>query len=71
MTRTIVRYTIGIEQTFYFAVEIKNGMQRGLLMTGWTLFFIVVGVLVLTAQLFRIIDVIERPARHHGRTAAR
>lgn len=32
-------------------------------MTGWTLFFIVVGVAVLTAQLFRLIDDIERPRR--------
>ncbi len=32
-------------------------------MTGWTLFFIVSGVLTLTAQLFRIIDVIEHPRR--------
>ncbi len=32
-------------------------------MTGWTLFFTVIGVSVLTAQLFRVIDVIERPAR--------
>lgn len=40
-------------------------------MTGWTLFFIVVGVAVLTAQLFRVIDVIERPARRSGRSVAR
>ncbi len=32
-------------------------------MTGWTLFFIVIGVAVLTAQLFRLIDAIERPRR--------
>lgn len=32
-------------------------------MTGWTLFFIVIGVAVLTAQLFRVIDIIERPRR--------
>lgn len=32
-------------------------------MTGWTLFLIVVGVAFLTAQLFRLIDLIERPAR--------
>lgn len=32
-------------------------------MTGWTLFFIVIGVSVLTAQLFRVIDAIERPRR--------
>ncbi len=32
-------------------------------MTGWTLFFIVIGVAVLTTQLFRLIDAIERPRR--------
>lgn len=32
-------------------------------MTGLTLFFIVIGVVVLTAQLFRLIDAIERPRR--------
>lgn len=32
-------------------------------MTGWTLFFLVTGVSVLTAQLFRVIDVIEHPRR--------
>lgn len=39
-------------------------------MTGWTLFFILVGVTYLTAQLFRVIDAIERPARHSRRRAA-
>lgn len=36
-------------------------------MTGWTFFFMILGVAFLTAQLFRIIDLIERPAnrRHH------
>ena len=34
-------------------------------MTGWTFFFVLVGVVFLTAQLFRVIDAIERPARHH------
>lgn len=32
-------------------------------MTGWTLFFTVLGVAILTAQLFRLIDLIERPSR--------
>lgn len=32
-------------------------------MTGWTLFFTALGVALLTAQLFRLIDLIERPAR--------
>ncbi len=38
-------------------------------MTGWSFFFILMGVSALTAQLFRIIDAIERPAqrsRRHG-----
>ena len=39
-------------------------------MTGWTLFFILVGVCYLTSQLFRVIDAIERPARHTRRRAA-
>ena len=38
-------------------------------MTGWTLFFTVLGVAILTAQLFRLIDLIERPARHTRRAA--
>ncbi|MEY8389372.1 hypothetical protein AALC17_19250 [Oscillospiraceae bacterium 38-13] len=33
-------------------------------MTGWTFFFTIVGVAFLTALLFRLIDLIERPARH-------
>lgn len=32
-------------------------------MTGWSLFFVIVGVAFLTAQLFRLVDLIERPAR--------
>lgn len=32
-------------------------------MTGWTLFFVILGVAVFTAQLFRLIDLIERPSR--------
>ena len=39
-------------------------------MTGWTLFFILVGVTYMTTQLFRVIDAIERPARHTRRRAA-
>ncbi len=38
-------------------------------MTGWTLFFVLVGVAFLTAQFFRLIDLIERPA--HRTTACR
>lgn len=40
-------------------------------MTGWTLFFIIVGVAVLTAQLFRVIDAIDRPSRRTDRGAPR
>ena len=40
-------------------------------MTSWTLFFTMVGVSFLTAQLFRIIDLIERPARPFRHTAER
>ena len=39
-------------------------------MTGWSLFFVLVGVAFLTAQVFRLVDAIERPARHHRRRAA-
>jgi len=43
-----------------------------MMMTGWSFFFILVGVVSLTAQLFRIIDAIERPARRsHRRAMAR
>ena len=40
-------------------------------MTGWTLFLTMVGIAFLTAQLFRVIDVIERPSRAPHHTAAR
>jgi hypothetical protein len=41
-------------------------------MSGWTFFFILVGVSFLTAQLFRVVDAIERPARRtHRRAGAR
>lgn len=39
-------------------------------MNGWTFFFILVGVVFLTSQLFRVVDAIERPARHHRRRPA-
>lgn len=38
-------------------------------MTGWTYFFIILGVAFMTMQLFRIIDAIERPARRSRRRA--
>ena len=49
-------------------------------MNGWTFFFILVGVVFLTSQLFgvvfltsqlfRVVDAIERPARHRRRRPA-
>ena len=39
-------------------------------MTGWSLFFVLVGVAFLTAQVFRLVDAIERPARRRSRRAA-
>lgn len=39
-------------------------------MTGWTLFFTLLGVAILTAQLFRLIDLIERPAARRSRRAS-
>lgn len=38
-------------------------------MTGWTLFFTLVGVAFLTAQLFKIIDAIEQPRRRRQKSA--
>ena len=38
-------------------------------MTGWSFFFVLMGVSSLAAQLFRIIDAIERPARRSRRRA--
>lgn len=38
-------------------------------MTFWTFFFILVGVTCLTAQVFRILDAIERPAHRRSRRA--
>ena len=38
-------------------------------MTAWTFFFILVGVVFLTSQLFRVVDAIERPARRSRRRA--
>ena len=32
-------------------------------MNGWTMFFLTVGITTSTAQLFRLIDWIERPAK--------
>ncbi len=38
-------------------------------MTGWTLFFTILGIAILTAQLFHLIDLIERPARRSRKAA--
>ena len=38
-------------------------------MTGWSFFFLLVGVAFLTAQVFRLVDAIERPARRPRRRA--
>ena len=38
-------------------------------MAGWSFFFVLMGVASLAAQLFRIIDAIERPARRSRRRA--
>lgn len=38
-------------------------------MTGWTFFFILVGIVFMTSQLFRVIDAIERPARRSSHRA--
>ncbi len=41
-------------------------------MTGWTFFFVLVGVVFMTAQLFRLINYIDRPTDgRHGRTCVR
>jgi len=54
LTRTFVRVTLYLEQKFE---------KEECVMTGWTFFFVLVGVTSLTSQLFRIVDAIERPAR--------
>ena len=61
LTETFVRVTIQLEHKFE---------QGGFSMSGWTFFFILVGVVFLTSQLFRVIDAIERPARRHTRRRA-
>lgn len=52
-----------IKQIFYLAARPQGSAKGGLFMTGWTLFFLVIGAAVLTAQLFRVIDAIEHPKR--------
>lgn len=36
-------------------------------MNGWTFFFVLVGVSTATAQLFRVVDFIERPSKGRNR----
>ena len=38
-------------------------------MTGWTLFFVLVGIASLIAQVFRVVDAIERSSRRVRRRA--
>lgn len=38
-------------------------------MTGWTFFFMLLGVACITSQFFRVIDAIERPTRRSRRHA--
>ena len=40
-------------------------------MTGWGFFFTLMGVATAAAQVLRMVDYIERPARHSRRTYAR
>ena len=39
-------------------------------MTGWAFFFMLLGVVFLTLQIFRFIDAIERPVRRRPRRRA-
>ena len=50
-------------------VQNKSSIKEEMNMTGWTFFFILLGVAFVTTQLFRIIDAIERPARRSRRRA--
>ena len=45
----------------------QSSIKEVFSMSGWTFFFILVGVVFLTSQLFRVIDAIERPNRRHDR----
>ncbi len=56
-----------------------NGIEKqndcstgGIAMNAWSFFFILIGVCFMTAQLFRVIDMIEHPRhRSNRRSAAR
>lgn len=53
-------------------MSLKNICSIGrFMMTGWSFFFTLMGVATLAAQVFRVVDYIERPARHPRRSAAR
>ena len=56
-------YDYVIERTF---VRLEERV-----MIGWSFFFTLMGVATLAAQVFRVVDYIERPARHPRRSAAR
>lgn len=60
LTETFVRVIFFIEQEFY---------KEDILMTGWSFFFVLVGVSFLTTQVFRVVDAIERPAQRSRRRA--
>ena len=57
-----------VEKKFLLLFNCVN-YKEDILMTGWSFFFVLVGVVFLTAQLFRVIDAIERPNRHPRRRA--
>lgn len=40
-------------------------------MTGWSFFFTLLGVATLTAQVFRVVDYIERPTHSCRRASTR
>ena len=40
------------------------------MMTGWSFFFTLMWVATLAAQVFRVVDYIERPAQHSRRSTA-
>ena len=51
----------------FYRTKVRN--RRFSIMTGWTLFFTVLGVVFLTTQVFRILEAIERPTRRSRRRA--
>ena len=63
LTGTHVRVKIASEQKFDIG-------RMHIMMSGWTFFFVLIGVVFLTAQLFRVIDAIKRPVRHSRHRSA-